>query len=104
LYLIVAISLHRWWLISNTTNRPKMSEFLQLFLTSAKFFQSAPLATLYHTFKDAPHLLWLAAASLIAFLLTILMNNLRNVRSLYQALNLRLITKLPAGLGLSCGN
>jgi hypothetical protein len=40
------------------------------------------LATLYHTFKDAPHLLWLAAASLIAFLLTIRMNKLHILRSL----------------------
>jgi hypothetical protein len=34
--------------------RVATSEFLQLFRTSAKFFQSAFLATLYQAFRDAP--------------------------------------------------
>ena len=55
LYLIVAISLHLLWLISNTTKRPTTSEFFQLFRTSAKFFQSAFLVILYHAVSDARH-------------------------------------------------
>jgi hypothetical protein len=53
LHLMVAISLHRLWLISKTTKRPTTSEFLQLFRTSAKFFQSACFAILYQAFRDA---------------------------------------------------
>src|SRR2546421_1914119 len=87
LYLMVAISLHLLWLISKTTKRPTTSEFLQLFRTSAKFFQSAFLAILYQAFRDAPHSLCLAVASLIAFRLTIRMTNLRILRSLSQAEN-----------------
>src|SRR6266699_4076225 len=87
LYLIVAIGLHLLWLISKTTKRPTTSEFLQLFRTSAKFFQSAFFAILYQAFKDAPHSLCLAVASLIAFRLTIRMTNLRILRSLSQAEN-----------------
>lgn len=71
LYLIVAISLHLLWLISNTTKRPTTSEFFQLFRTSAKFFQSAFLVILYQAFSDAPHSACLAVASRIAFRLTI---------------------------------
>src|SRR6266478_1972326 len=80
LYLIVAISLHLLWLISNTTKRPATSEFFQLFRTSAKFFQSAFLVILYHAFRDAPHSRCLAVACLIAFRLTISMENLRILR------------------------
>src|SRR6266576_849141 len=67
LYLLVAISLHLLWLISKTTKRPTTSEFLQLFRTSAEFFQSAFFAILYQALTDAPHSLCLAVASLIAF-------------------------------------
>src|SRR5438094_8503085 len=81
LYLIVAITLHLLWLISNTTKRPTTSEFLQLFRTSAKFFQSALLVILYHAFREAPHSLCLAAASLIVFRLTIRIKDLRILRS-----------------------
>src|SRR3989440_5159736 len=87
LYLMVAISLHLLWLISKTTKRPTISEFLQLFRTSAKFFQSAFFAILHQAFRDAPHSLCLAVASLIAFRLTIRMTNLRILRSLSQAEN-----------------
>src|SRR2546428_1420312 len=87
LYLIVAISLHLLWLISKTTKRPTTSEFLQLFRTSAKFFQSAFFAILYQALRDAPHSLCLAVASLIAFRLTIRMTNLRILRSLSQVEN-----------------
>src|SRR6266699_13943 len=65
LYLMVAISLHLLWLMSKTTKRPTTSEFLQLFRTSAKFFQSACFAILYQAFRDAPHSVCLAVASLI---------------------------------------
>jgi len=85
LYLMVAISLHLLWLMSKTTKRPTTSEFLQLFRTSAKFFQSACFAILYQAFRDAPHSVCLAVASLIAFRLTIRMNNLRILRSYCQA-------------------
>src|SRR5256886_17250956 len=84
---MLAISLHRLWLISNTTKGPTTSEFLQLFRTSAKFFQSAFLAILYQAFRDAPHSLCLAVASLIAFRLPIRMPILRILRSLSQAEN-----------------
>src|SRR5438552_3309164 len=87
LYLIVAISLHLLWLISKTTKRPTTSEFLQLFRTSAKFFRSAFFAIFYQAFRDAPHWLCLAVASLIAFRLTIRITNLRILRSLSQAEN-----------------
>src|SRR6266567_6683550 len=87
LYLIVAISLHLLWLMSNTTKRPTTSEFFQLLRRSAKFFQSAFLVILYHAFRDAPHSLCLAVASLIAFRLTIRITNLRILRSLSQAEN-----------------
>src|SRR5712691_2107121 len=94
LYLIVAISLHLLWLISNTTKRPTTSEFFQLFRMSAKFFQSAFLAILYHAFKDAPHSLCLAVASPIAFRLTIRINHdLRILRSHRQAKNSTLNAK-----------
>src|SRR6266404_1841814 len=85
LYLIVAISLHRLWLISKTTKGPTTSEFLQLFRTSAKFLQSAFFAILYQAFRDALHSPCLAAASRIAFRLTIRMTNLRNMRSYCQS-------------------
>src|SRR6266480_1406972 len=84
LYLIVAIRLHLLWLISKTTKCPTTSEFLQLFRTSAKFLQSAFFAILYQAFRDAPHSLCLAVASLIAFRLTIRMTNLLILRSLSQ--------------------
>src|SRR2546425_3810647 len=75
LYLIVAISLHLLWLISKTTKSPTTSEFLQLFRTSAKFFQSAFFAILYQALGDAPHSLCLAVASLIAFRHRLLSNS-----------------------------
>src|SRR4029077_8759947 len=78
---MVAISLHLLWLISKTTNRPTTSEFLQLFRTSAKFFQSAFFAILYQAFRDAPHSLCLATASRMALRLTTRMTNLRILRS-----------------------
>src|SRR5690348_3236451 len=78
------MSLHLLWLISNTTNGPTTSEFLQLFRTSAKFFQSAFFAILYHAFSDALHSLCFADASRIAFRLTIRMKNLRILRSRCQ--------------------
>src|SRR5438552_9538870 len=81
-YLIVAISLHRLWLMSNTTKRPTTSEFLQLLRTSAKFFQSACSAILYQAFRDALRSLCLAAACRIALRLTIRMPDLRITRSL----------------------
>src|SRR5260370_3755256 len=81
------MSLHLLWVISNTTKRPTTSKFLQLFRTSAKFFQSAFFAILYQPFRDAPHSLCLAVASLIAFRLTIRMTNLRILRRLSQAEN-----------------
>src|SRR5437016_7802764 len=84
LYLIVAISLHLLWLISNTTNRPTTSEFFQLFRTSANVFQSAFLVILNHAFGDAPHSPCSAVASLIALRLTIRMKNLRIMRSRRQ--------------------
>src|ERR1700736_4732698 len=84
-YLMVAISLHLLWLISKTTKRPTTSEFLQLFRTSAKFFQSAFFAILYQAFRDAPHSLCLAVASLTPFRLTIRITNLRILRSFSQA-------------------
>src|SRR5207249_11391703 len=84
---MLAISLHRLWLISNTTKGPTTSEFLQLFRTSAKFFQSAFFAILYQAFRDAPHSLCLAVAPLIAFRLAIRITNLRILRSLGQAEN-----------------
>src|SRR6201981_2703439 len=87
LYLMVAISPHLLWLMSKTTKRPTTSEFLQLFRTSAKFFQSALFATLFQAFRDEPHSLCLAVASLIAFRLTIRMTNLRILRSWSQAEN-----------------
>jgi hypothetical protein len=83
----VAISLHLLLLISKTTKRPTTSEFLQLFRTSAKFFQSAFFAILYQALRDAPHSLCLAVASLIAFRLTIRMTDLRILRSLSQVEN-----------------
>src|SRR5271170_797741 len=96
---MVAISLHLLWLISNTTKRPTTSEFLQLFRTSAKVFQSAFLATLYHAFRDAPHSLCLAAASRIVLRLTIRMRNLRITRSQCQGGNFGSIRSLrPCGL------
>jgi hypothetical protein len=64
---MVAIDLRVLWLISKTTNRPTTSEFLQLFRTSAKFFQSAFFVILCPAFRDAPHSPCLAVASLIAF-------------------------------------
>src|SRR5690242_6097634 len=79
---MVAISL--FWLISNTTKRPTTSEFLQLFRTSAKFFQSAFFAILYQAFRDALHSRCSAAASRIAFRLTTRMTNLRIMRSWRQ--------------------
>src|SRR5580704_12601827 len=82
---MAAISLHRLWLISKTTKRPTTSEFLQLFRTSAKFFQSAFFAILYQAFRDALHSPCLAAASRIAFRLTIRITNLRNMRSYCQS-------------------
>ena len=85
LYLMVAISLHLLWLMSKTTKRPTTSEFLQLFRTSAKFFQSACFAILYQAFRDAPHSLCLAVAPLSAFRLTIRMTNLLILRSVSQA-------------------
>src|SRR5882762_1450936 len=84
---MVAISLHLLLLMSKTTKRPTTSEFLQLFRMSAKFFQSAIFAILYQAFRDAPHSLCLAVASLIAFRLTIRITNLRILRSLRQAEN-----------------
>lgn len=84
---MVAISLHLLWLISKTTKRPTTSEFLQLSRTSEKFSQSAFFAILYQAFRDAPHSLCLAVASLIAFRLTIRMKNLRILRSWSQAEN-----------------
>ena len=98
---MVAISLHRLWLISKTTKRPTTSEFLQLLRTSAKFFQSAFSAILYQAFSDAPHSLCWAVASRIAFRLTIRINHLRNLRSQCQA-KIRLLPlldphKAPAG-------
>ena len=74
LYLMVAISLHLLWLMSKTTKCPTTSEFLQLFRTPARFFQSACFAILYQAFRDAHHSLCLAVASLIAFRLTIRMD------------------------------
>src|SRR5437762_6595547 len=94
LYLMVAISLHLLWLMSKTTKRPTTSEFLQLFRTSAKFFQSACFAILYQAFRDAPHSVCLAVASLIDFRLTIRMNNLRILRSKCQATGDRKSTRL----------
>src|SRR5260370_40685527 len=82
---MTAISLHRLWPISKTTNRPTTSEFLQLLRTSAKFFQSAFFAILYQALRDAPHSLCLAVASRIAFRLTIRIKNLRILRSQCQA-------------------
>src|SRR5438132_8235015 len=84
---MVAISLHRLWLMSNTTKGPTTSEFLQLLRTSAKFFQSAFFAILYHAFREALHSLCLAAASRIALRLTIRMRNLRIMRSRCQSEN-----------------
>src|SRR5712675_32677 len=81
LYLIVAISLHLLWLISNTTKRPATSQFFQLFRTSAKVFQSEYLVILYQEFREAPHSACLAVASRIAFRLTIRIQNLRIMRS-----------------------
>src|SRR5262247_3346960 len=83
-YLMVAISLHLLWLMSKTTKRPTTSEFLQLFRTSAKFFQSACFVILYQAFSDAPHSLCFLVASLITFRLMIRMNYLRILRSLCQ--------------------
>src|SRR5260370_23372996 len=84
---MTAISLHRLWPISKTTNRPTTSEFLQLLRTSAKFFQSAFFAILYQAFRDAPHSLWLATASRMALRLTIRMGNLRILRRASPAEN-----------------
>src|SRR5712675_2091543 len=70
-YLMVAISRQRLWLISKTTNFPTTSEFLQLFRTSAKLFQSAFSAILYQALREAPHSLCRAVAARIAFRLTI---------------------------------
>ena len=83
-YLIVAISRHRLWLISKTTNLPTTSEFLQLLRTSAKFFQSAFFAILYQALRDALHSLCRAVAARMAFRLTIRIRNLRNMRSWRQ--------------------
>src|SRR6267142_230983 len=94
---MVAISLHRLWLISNTTKGPTTSEFLQPFRTSAKFFQSAFFAILYQAFRDALHSPCLAAASRIALRLTIRMTNLRNMRS-YCQLD---ISILPSKFGVN---
>src|SRR5215475_14891116 len=84
LHLMVAISLHLLWLMSKTTKRPTTSEFLQMFRTSAKFFQSACLVILYQAFSDAPHSLCFSVASLIAFRLMTRMNDLRILRSRCQ--------------------
>src|SRR5260370_12092695 len=84
---MTAISRHRLWPISKTTNRPTTSEFLQLLRTSAKFFQSAFFAILYQAFRDAPHSLWLATASRMALRLTIRMGNLRILRRACPAEN-----------------
>src|SRR6266852_9630844 len=81
---MVAISLHLLWLMSNTTKDPTTSEFLQLFRTSAKFFQSAFFAILYQALREALHSPCLAAASRIAFRLTTRMRNLRIMRSRCQ--------------------
>src|SRR5712692_4367920 len=81
---MVAISLHRLCPISNTTKRPTTSEFFQLFRTSAKLFQSELLVILNQAFRDAPHSLWLAVASRIAFRLTTRIGHLRNLRSFCQ--------------------
>src|ERR1700687_1162598 len=97
---MLAISLHRLWLISKTTKHPTTSEFLQLLRTSAKFFQSAFFAILYQAFSDAPHSLCWAVASRIAFRLTIRMTNLRNLRSECQPKD-SLITLLPLWLHTS---
>src|SRR5713226_3271713 len=93
---MVAISLHLLWLISNTTKGPTISEFLQLFRTSAKFFQSAFFAILYQAFREALHSPCLAAASRIAFRLTIRMRNLRIMRSWCQSE----ISILPSKVGV----
>ena len=84
-YLMVAIPLRLLWLMSKSTKRLSQSEFAQLFRTSAKFFQSAPLVTLYHAFKDALHSVCLADASLIASRLMIRIQHLRMLRSRRQA-------------------
>jgi len=70
------------WVISNTTKDPTTSEFLQLFRTSAKCFQSAFFAILYRAFREALHSLCLAAACRIAFRLTTRMTDLRIMRKL----------------------
>src|SRR6266852_459299 len=98
---MVAISLHLLWLMSNTTKDPTTSEFLQLFRTSAKFFQSAFFAILYQAFRDALHSLCLAAASRIAFRRTIRMTNLRIMRreeskgTAYRALTWDVLKRAP---------
>src|SRR2546428_2491417 len=84
---MVAISLLRSWLISNTTKGPTTSEFLQLLRTSAKFLQSAFFAILYQAFREALHSPCLAAASRIALRLTTRMRNLRIMRSQRQSEN-----------------
>src|SRR5271170_4164928 len=81
---MVAISLHRLWLMSNTTKRPATSEFLQPLRTSVKLFQSAFLTILCQAFSDALHSLCRAMASRIALRLTIRMRNLRILRSYSQ--------------------
>src|SRR5882724_3691059 len=80
-------SLSAWYKIAKNADWKNFSEFLQLFRTSAKFFQSAFFAILYQALRDAPHSLCLAVASLIAFRLTIRMTNLRILRSLSQVEN-----------------
>src|ERR1700682_1304001 len=90
LYLIVAINLHLLWLMSNTTKRPTTSEFFQLFRTSAKFFQSAFFAILCHAFKEALHSRCLAVASLIAFRLTIRIEESSHIAKLASTVKLGL--------------
>ena len=102
LYLMVAINLHRLWLISKTTKRPTTSEFLQLFRTSAKFFQSACLAILYQAFRDASHSLCLVprfegVAAAHQMQLPILLTGAERAK-VQRILSLNFQNKLPGSL------
>lgn len=93
---MVAINLHRLWLMSKTTKRPTTSEFLQLFRTSAKFLQSACFVILYQAFRDASHSPCSAVASRMAFRLTTRMWNLRILRSQCQVFYPQEVSLYPA--------
>ena len=75
--------------MSNTTNRPTLSEFFQSFRTCSKLVQFASRAILYHASSEAAHSVCSAAACRIALWLMIRKHDLRKMRILNQGKSMK---------------